>query len=214
MDNLHGWVLQLDGKGAGIILENGEGILVEVSLTLSFPTSNNQAEYEAFLAGLHLTEDLGAEEIIICTDSQLVALQVRGEYQAKNDNLFEYLTLVKEKMAKFTSVEVKHVPREHNVRADILSKLASTKKKGGNKSVIQEVLPRPSIEKPSPTLDVNVIGDSDCWMTPVYNYLAKDELPSDPKEASIVRRRVCSYVLVENKLYRRGFSIPLLKCLE
>ena len=51
-------------------------------------------------------------------------------------------------------------------------------------------------------------------MTPVYNYLTKDELPSDPKEASIVRRRACSYVLVEDKLYQRGFSIPLLKCVE
>ena len=117
-------------------------------------------------------------------------------------------------MEKFKSVEVKHVPREHNLRADILSKLVSTKKKGRNKSVIQEVLPRPSIEKPSPTLDINFIGDSDCWMTPGYNYLSKVELPSDPKEASIVRRRACSYVLVENKLYRRGFSIPLLRCVE
>ena len=51
-------------------------------------------------------------------------------------------------------------------------------------------------------------------MTPVYNYPSKDELPSDPKEANIIRRRSCSYVLVENKLYRRGFSIPLLKCVE
>ena len=80
------WIIFVDGassttgSGAGIILENGEGILVEVSMTLSFPTSNNQAEYEAFLTGLRLAEDLGAEEITICTDSQLVALQVRGEY--------------------------------------------------------------------------------------------------------------------------------------
>ena len=103
------------GSGAGIILENEEGILVDVSLALSFPTSNNQAEYEAFLAGLRLAEDLGVEEVIICTDSQLVALQVRGEYQDKNDNLSEYLALVKKKIEKFRSVEVKHVPREHNV---------------------------------------------------------------------------------------------------
>ena len=119
--NARKWTIFVDGasssagSGAGIILENEEGILVEVSLALSFPTSNNQAEYEAFLAGLRLAEDLGAEEIIICTDSQLVALQVRGEYQAKNDNLSEYLALVKKKIEKFRSVEVKHFPREHNV---------------------------------------------------------------------------------------------------
>ena len=63
------WTIFVDGassstgSGAGIILENGEGIVVEVSLALSFPTSNNQAEYEAFLAGLRLAEDLGAKEV-------------------------------------------------------------------------------------------------------------------------------------------------------
>ncbi|KAK2376303.1 hypothetical protein QL285_077105 [Trifolium repens] len=214
------WIIFVDGAssstgaGAGIILENGKGIIIEVSLTLSFPTSNNQAEYEAFLAGLRLAEDVGAKNIKICTDSQLVVSQVLGEYQAKNDNLSEYLSLVKSRIAKFDSAEVRHVPRGDNTRADILSKLASTKKKGGNKSVIQEILPRPSIDKPPATLNVNIIGDSNCWMTPVYNYLANDTLPSDEKEAAAVKRRSCSYVLLDGTLYRRGFSIPLLKCIE
>ncbi|MCI36310.1 hypothetical protein A2U01_0057533, partial [Trifolium medium] len=93
------WTIFVDGAsnatcaGAGIILENENGIMIEVSLALSFPTSNNQAEYEAFLAGLGLAEDMQAKEIKINTDSQLVASQVLGEYQAKNDNLSEYLTL-------------------------------------------------------------------------------------------------------------------------
>jgi ribonuclease HI len=113
----HRWTIFVDGasnatgSGAGIILENEEGILIEVSLALSFPTSNNQAEYEAFLAGLRLAEDVGAREIKIYTDSQLVASQVLGEYQAKNDNLSEYLALVKDKITKFDSVEVQHVSR-------------------------------------------------------------------------------------------------------
>ncbi|MCI01813.1 putative protein NYNRIN-like, partial [Trifolium medium] len=81
------------GAGAWIILENESGILIEVSLALSFPTSNNQAEYEAFLAGLRLAEDVGARKIKIYIDSQLIASQVLGEYQAKNDNLSEYLAL-------------------------------------------------------------------------------------------------------------------------
>ncbi|PNX57374.1 ribonuclease HI-like protein [Trifolium pratense] len=128
------WTIFIDGAssatgaGAGIILENENGIIIEVSLALSFRTSNNQAEYEAFLAGLRLAEDMEAKEIKIYTDSQLVASQVLGKYQAKNDNLSEYLALVKEKITKFEFVEVQHVPREHNKRADILSKLASTKK--------------------------------------------------------------------------------------
>ncbi|CAJ2646545.1 unnamed protein product [Trifolium pratense] len=191
VDGADKWTIFVDGAssatgaGAGIILENENGLLIEVSLALSFPTSNNQAEYEAFLAGLRLAEDVQAKEIKIYTDSQLVASQVLGEYQTKNDNLSEYLVLVKEKITKFNSVEILHVPREHNKRADILSKLASTKRKGGNKSVIQEILPRPSIEKPSKVVDVNVIGDKDCWMTPVYNFLEHGTLPDDQKQAAI-----------------------------
>ncbi|MCI53108.1 hypothetical protein A2U01_0074354, partial [Trifolium medium] len=69
------WTIFVDGSSnpqgseAGIILENGEEVLVEVSLGLAFPTTNNQAEYEAFLAGLRLAEDMEAEEIKIYTDS-------------------------------------------------------------------------------------------------------------------------------------------------
>jgi ribonuclease HI len=179
------------GAGAGIILENGAGTIIEVSHTLSFLTSNNQAEYEAFLAGLRLAEDVGAKEVKIYTDSQLVVSQVLGEYQAKNDNLHEYLEVVKEKIAMFDSAEVKHVPREHNTRADIMSKLASTKKKGGNKSIIQEVLPRPSIEKSSCTTlsIVNSIKDGTSWMTPLYTYLAHGHLPQDKKEAELIQRK-------------------------
>ncbi|GAU51110.1 hypothetical protein TSUD_411870 [Trifolium subterraneum] len=185
-DGANKWTIFVDGAsnatgaGAGIILENVEGILIEVSLALSFPTSNNQAEYEAFLAGLRLAED--AKEIKIYTDSQLVASQ--------------------------------HVPREHNKRADILSKLANTKRKNGNKSVIQEILSHPSIQKPTRVLDINAIGDANCWMTPVYNYLTHGTLPNDEKESATVKRRSCSYTILDNKLYKRGFSIPLLKCAD
>ncbi|XP_058765523.1 uncharacterized protein LOC131639017 [Vicia villosa] len=214
------WTIYVDGassssgSGAGIILENDEGLIIEVSLVLSFNTSNNQAEYEALLAGLKLAEDVGAREVKIYTDSQLVASQISGDYQAKNDVLAEYLTLVKDKMKKFAKAEVEHIPREHNSRADVLSKLASTRKKGGNKSVIQEILSRPSVEKVTQPLPVLAIGDDNCWMTPVYNFLTKDELPTDSKEASAIKRRACSYTIVEDKLYRRGFSIPLLKCVD
>ncbi|MCI54465.1 hypothetical protein A2U01_0075715, partial [Trifolium medium] len=51
-------------------------------------------------------------------------------------------------------------------------------------------------------------------MTPVYNYLAHGTLPTEHKDATIVRRRACAYVILDGKLYRRGFSIPLLKCVD
>jgi len=69
------------GCGAGVIIENNEGIVLEISLSLSFPVTNNTAEYGAFLAGLGIAQDLGARKVKIFTDSQLVASQVTGDYQ-------------------------------------------------------------------------------------------------------------------------------------
>ena len=82
----HKWTIFVDGassstgSGAGILLENEEGVVIEHSLTLSFLISNNKAEYEALLVGLRLVEDLGAREIHIFTYSQLVASQVQWGY--------------------------------------------------------------------------------------------------------------------------------------
>ncbi|GAU44271.1 hypothetical protein TSUD_133170 [Trifolium subterraneum] len=252
-DGANKWTIFVDGAsnatgaGAGIILDNEEGILIEVSLAPSFPTSNNQAEYEAFLAGLRLAED----ERITKFDSAEIQ-HVSREHNKRADILSKLAStkrkngnksviqeilyhpsiqkptrvldinaigdancwMTPERITKFDSAEIQHVSREHNKRADILSKLASTKRKNGNKSVIQEILYHPSIQKPTRVLDINAIGDANCWMTPVYNYLAHGTLPNDEKEAATVKRRACSYTLLNNKLYRRGFSIPLLKCAD
>ncbi|CAJ2653138.1 unnamed protein product [Trifolium pratense] len=181
------WTIFVDGSsnpqgsGAGIILESGEGVLIEVSLELAFPTTNNQAEYEAFLAGLRLAQDMEAEEIKIFTDSQLVASQITGEYQTKDERLTEYLNLIKEKLTKFRQTE--------------------------------ETLSKPSIVKPTEVFLICEI-DSDSWMTPVFEFLNTGNLPLDKKDAAKVKRRACAYVILNGKMYRRGFSIPLLRCVE
>ena len=113
---------------------------------------------------------------------------VQGGYQAKNNNIIEYLDLVKEWMKWFDWTKIKHVPREQNTRADILSKLASTKKKGGNKSVIQESLSRPRIEKFAAPPEVNAIGDDSCWMTRVFNFLTVGVFTADKREATVTKR--------------------------
>ncbi|XP_058748409.1 uncharacterized protein LOC131621387 [Vicia villosa] len=141
------WTIYVDGASsssgsrAGIILENDEGLIIEISLVLSFNTSNNQAEYEALLAGLRLAEDVGAREIKIYTDSQLVASHVSGDYQAKNDILAEYLALVKDKMKKFAKAEVEHIPREHNSRATYYPNLRARERKGETNQLSKKFCP-------------------------------------------------------------------------
>jgi ribonuclease HI len=86
------------GSGARIIIENDDRIVVEYSLKFAFPTSNNQAEYNACLAGIRMANELGATMVIIHSDSQLMVSQVRGEYMAKEPMLQKYLAKVKESL--------------------------------------------------------------------------------------------------------------------
>ncbi|XP_061359497.1 uncharacterized protein LOC133303590 [Gastrolobium bilobum] len=125
------WKVYVDGSsnnkesGAGIILESPEGVTIEHSLNLGFPTSNNQAEYEALIAGLIQAKEHGARRVKIFSDSQLMTSQIEGKYQAKGPLLMKYLNKVQEMMADFDEVQVTHIPRGGNSRADILSKLVA-----------------------------------------------------------------------------------------
>lgn len=73
------WAVFVDGysnsKGSGtcLLLENNTRIVVEMSLKILFPTSNNQAKYEVCLAGLNLAEEMGTRHIKVKIDTQLVA---------------------------------------------------------------------------------------------------------------------------------------------
>jgi len=71
------------GNDTGIILEGPGHIAVKQFIRFGFETSNNQAEYEALIVGLRLAKDLGVRSLKCQTDSQLVASQMNGEYQAK-----------------------------------------------------------------------------------------------------------------------------------
>ena len=84
------WVLSVDGSsnqqgsGAGVILEGPNGVLIEQSLRFAFKASNNQAEYEAMIAGMLLAREMGARILVARSDTLLVTGQVTGEFQAKD----------------------------------------------------------------------------------------------------------------------------------
>jgi len=75
------------GTDAGIVLEGPGGILVEQSLHFNFKTSNNQAEYEAIIAGLNLARDVDAKKLLCKMDSKLTVGHLNGEYQVKDPML-------------------------------------------------------------------------------------------------------------------------------
>jgi len=153
------WTLHVDsssnlrGAGAGIVLEGPNDILIEKSLHFAFKTSNNQAEYEVILAGLSLAREVDVKKLTCKTDSKLTVGHLNDEFQIKDPILLQYYHLVRAIIqSAFEQVRVEHIPRTDNVRADILSKLASTKLRNRNRSLLQETLSTPSITHTCQTL--------------------------------------------------------------
>ena len=95
------WMVQTDGsatkraRGAGVVLISPEGEILKYAIKLQFPTTNNEAEYEALLTRLSLARVLEAKTLIIQANSQLVVGQVKGDYEAKEERMQKYLKIVK-----------------------------------------------------------------------------------------------------------------------
>ncbi|KAG4907126.1 Hypothetical protein glysoja_046901 [Glycine soja] len=146
------WTLYVDdasnikGNRARIILEGPDNITLKQALKLNFRASNNQAEYEALVAGLKLEREVRAKRLQCYTDSQLVQGQVANTYHTKETILLKYYHIAKSLIDNFECFEMYYIPRECNTRSNLLSKLASTKKVGHLKTIIQETLQTPTID--------------------------------------------------------------------
>ena len=116
----------MNGCCAGIICESPEGDKFEYALRFKFQDSNNEAEYEALLAGLRMCKAAGAKKIEACSDSQLIVSQVNGDYEATHPAMIKYLAAVKKEVEDLEDFHVSQVPRFENNQADALSKLASS----------------------------------------------------------------------------------------
>ncbi|XP_028108999.1 uncharacterized protein LOC114307792 [Camellia sinensis] len=147
------WKLFVDGAsnrhgaGLGIMLNSPDRLIIEQAITLGFPASDNEAEYEALLAGLRSALRMKATTLMVFSDSKLVVNQVSGEYEAKDERMAKYQALVCVEIKKFAAIRMKQIDREENNAADELAGLASVQTAFPNPLMI-EFLPRPSIEEP------------------------------------------------------------------
>ena len=98
------------------------------SYKLAFDCSNNEAEYEALIAGLKILRKLNAKRISVYGDSDLVIKQVKGEYQAKHPRMWAYRNAVLDILKVFSDYTLTCVPQAQNVIADSLATTASNLK--------------------------------------------------------------------------------------
>ena len=109
---------------AGVVLHSLKGDKVKCMIHLDFPTTNNEAEYEALIAGLDLAKAAGAANMVMYCDSQVVTNQVNGDYECKNEWMKKYFEQVKDRVNDL-QVKFVQIPREKNEYADRLAKAAS-----------------------------------------------------------------------------------------
>ena len=108
-----------------------DGVLLEEKYAYIGETTNNVAEYKAFLASLKRMKELGATEVTVYSDSELVVRQINGIYKVKNPGLKPLFTEIKMLLTEFNSWKVIHVNREKNSLADDLANRALKEHKTG-----------------------------------------------------------------------------------
>ncbi|GJX97273.1 reverse transcriptase domain-containing protein [Tanacetum coccineum] len=198
------------GSGAGLILTNPEGMKFTYSLRFRFNETNNEAEYEAVIAGLKIAEQMGVENLQANVDSRLVANQVNGTYVAKETDMIRYLEKVKTLTSSFKAFSIKQVPRNENKKADALSKIASTSFAHLSKQVLVEELKEKSISAAEVLAVVEEEGDT--WMTPIFKYLTDGTLPAEGNKARAVKRKSWRFSIINGILYKKSFLGPWLRC--
>nr|GEV96920.1 reverse transcriptase domain-containing protein [Tanacetum cinerariifolium] len=193
------WTLFTDGasnskgSGAGLVLLSPEGTKFTYALRLNFTSTDNEAEYEALLAGLRLAKKIKVQTINVKVESKLFASQINGDYVASSTSIIRYLATAKECIARFKGFTIKNIPRNLNQKADILSKLATHAFDHLTKEVMVKVLSKRSTNQKK--VNAVVEEESDNYMTPIIRCLAEGVWLKDKDERRSVRMKINQYVL-------------------
>jgi hypothetical protein len=150
----------------------------------------------------------------------VVINQVNKSWDRNKENMDAYCLEVCKLKKKIYGLELHHAVRDNNIAADVLSNLGSTRAQVPIGVFVYE-LHAPSIPKPAPMTSNSapsqpgqevMMIDVD-WRQPFIDYVFEQKVPSDKNLAEQLVRRAKSYVLVGDKLYRRGAtSRVLMKC--
>ncbi|HEV2982490.1 MAG TPA: ribonuclease HI family protein [Solirubrobacteraceae bacterium] len=109
------------GPAAGAcVISNPDGEVLGEHVRLLGVATNNVAEYQALLLGLECAREMGAGEVEVVGDSELIAKQVTGAYRVKNEALKPLHRAALAALAQFQRWSIRTVPRERNAHADAL----------------------------------------------------------------------------------------------
>ena len=213
VEGLRQWSIHTDGssnrhaRDADVVIQTPEGDKIECMIRLDFLKTNNEAEYEALVAGLDLAKATSAKNIIVHCDSQVITSQINGNYEYKNERIKKYLEEMKNRIG---SLEVRFVqiPREENECADRLAKAASVEFMIASEQALSFVQISSVIDDGA---NVQEINSEKNWTTPLIAYLRSGILQDIKDAARKLKVQASRFVLIRDVLYKRGFSLPYLR---
>lgn len=104
----------------GVVIRDPDGLIIDEHGERIGDATNNVAEYQALIRGIRRAAELGATELELVGDSELVVRQVEGRYKVKKPGLKPLHAEVKQALAAFDAWSIRHVRREMNAEADRL----------------------------------------------------------------------------------------------
>ena len=182
------WELYVDGVanqrglGVGLVLVSPERITIEKSLRLNFSATNNEAEYEALLMRMMMVQKMGGKAVRVFSDSKLVVRQVKGDLEARDTRMQEYLCQIRIIQEKFEVFDLSHIPRSGNTHADSLATLATSSAQDLPRVVlVEDLYTHTSVHQGTPRIHHIRLGPS--WMDSISLFLENDVLPEENSEA-------------------------------
>nr|GEY58958.1 hypothetical protein [Tanacetum cinerariifolium] len=180
------------------------------ALRFRFDATNNEAEYEALIAGLRIAEQMGVKNLQANVYSWLVANKINGTYLLKEADMIQYLEKLRTLTSSFKAFSISQILRSENKKADALSKITSTSFAHLSKQVLVEELKEKSINEVEVLAVVEEEGDT--WMTPIFKHLTKETMPADVKEARALRRKSQQFAIINGTLHKKSFLGSWLRC--
>ena len=194
----------------GLVLVSSKKIIIEKSLRLGFSATNNEAEYETLLVGITMVQKLGGKAVEIFSDLRLVVGQVKGELEARDPRMQEYLSQVRHLQSGFKSFNLFQVPKSRNMHANSFTTLATSSTQSLPRVILIEDLCNLTEAKRN-MVHVHQIRAGSSWMDFIVLFLKEDTLLEEKSKANKVRRKVPRFWLSEDqKLYKRSFFSPYL----
>ncbi|XP_058784383.1 uncharacterized protein LOC131659176 [Vicia villosa] len=213
-----------DGTGIGGVIISPDGIPAEFKYSIDGMCTNNEAEYEALITGLELLLELGARNVEIMGDSELVVKHVSKEYKCVKENLIMYFVIANRLLKRFDSTSIRHIPRRESQEANDLAQEASGYKKDDDEEPVQvREKVRATVLSPSNlsiiklgAVDVENFkiltvdnGQEDDWRKPLVEYLRSPTSLTDRK----IKYRALNFVQMRKELFKKTAEGVLLKCL-